>query len=126
MTVNVADDVPAVGFIARGDVFTKPRCDFTVNGDAVAVVEADEFAETKSAGQRAGFGGYAFHQAAVAEEDVGVVVYERQVVAVVARSQMTLGDGHPDGGGDTLTKRAGGDFDSGGVAVFRVAGGFAV
>ena len=55
VSVHIADDVPAVGFIAQRGVFAKPRRDFAVNGDAIAVVEADEFAEAEGAGKRAGF-----------------------------------------------------------------------
>jgi len=47
---------------------------FAVDGDVVVVVEGDQFAQFHGAGQRAGFVGDAFHQAAVAEEYIGVVI----------------------------------------------------
>ena len=70
--------------------------------------------------------GDAFHQAAVAGEDVGVVVNQRQAVAVVARRHVAFGNGEADCGGDTLAKRPGGELNAGCVVVFGVAGGFAV
>ena len=68
----------------------------------------------------------ALHQAAVAQEGVGVVVHDLVAVAVEFAGQQLLGQRHADRVGDALAERAGGGLDAGGVAVFGVAGGLAV
>ena len=74
VAVDVADHVPAVGLEALRGVVGEPAFDLAVDGDAVVVVEGDQLAQAQGAGQRADFVRDAFHQAAVAEEGVGVVV----------------------------------------------------
>ena len=59
--------------------------------DLVVVVEADELAEAKVAGERAGLGGDALLQAAVAADDVGEVVDDGKVRLVEGRREMRLG-----------------------------------
>jgi hypothetical protein len=59
-------------------------------------------------------------QVAVRGDDPGAVIDQR---AAEARGQQALGQGHADGGGQALPERAGGGFDAGMLAVFRVAGG---
>jgi hypothetical protein len=59
------------------------------------------------------------HQAAVAAEDIGMVVDD--VVAEFGR-QVALGERHADGVGQPLAERPGGDLDAAGVAAFRRAG----
>ena len=80
--------------------------------DAVVVVERDQLVELPGAGQRAGLVADAFHQAAVAEEDVGVVVDDRVARAVELGGQQLLGQRHADRVGDALAERAGGGLDA--------------
>ena len=61
----------------------------------------------------------AFHQIAVAGDDIGLVI--DQLVAE-ARIQHALGQRHADGSRDALAERAGRRLDAGGVAVFGMAG----
>jgi hypothetical protein len=49
--------------------------------------------------------GYAFHQAAVAEENIGAVINDAVAVTIEAVSEHALGDGHANGVGEALTKR---------------------
>ena len=65
--------------------------DLAVDGDAVVVIEGDQLAQAQRAGQRAGFVGDAFHQAAVAQEDIGVVIDDLVAVAVELAGQHLLG-----------------------------------
>ncbi len=62
----------------------------------------------------------ALHQAAVARDDIGVVVDE---VVAEARRGKTLRDRHADGRREALSERAGRRLDAGRVAKFGVAGG---
>jgi hypothetical protein len=64
----------------------------------------------------------AFHQAAVAEENVGVVVDDGVARLVELGGQNTLGECEADGVRNALAKRAGRRFDADGDAVFGVAG----
>ncbi len=66
--------------------------------------------------------GDAFHQVAIADQGVGHVVNERVVVAVEARRQPALGDGHADSVGQPLPQRPGGSLDAGRQVQLRVAG----
>ena len=43
-------------------------------------------------------------------------------IAVIARGEVRFGDRHADGVGETLTERAGGDFDARRMFALRVAG----
>ncbi|CAI1174446.1 Uncharacterised protein [Serratia rubidaea] len=126
VAVHAAHHVPAVGFKALGGVVGEPAVDVAVDGDAVVIVEGGQLAELEGAGQGADFVGDAFHHAAVAHKDVGVVVDDVMARTVELGGQGAFGDGEADGVGDALTERTGGGLDAGGVAVLRVARGFGV
>ena len=72
------------------------------------------------AGQRDRLLADAFHQAAVADERVGVVIDD---FAAEFLRQLALGDRHADGIRQTLAERSGGRLDAGRVPVFGMAGG---
>ena len=126
VTLHVADHLPAVGFEPFRRVVGEPALHMAVDRDVVVVVEGDQLAQAPGAGERAGFVRDAFHQAAVAEEDIGVVVDDVVAGTVELGGEDLLGQRHADGVGDALAERAGGGLDAGGVAVFGVAGGLAV
>ena len=126
VALHVADHLPAVGFEALGGVVGEPAVDVAVDRNVVVVVEGDQLAEAPGAGERAGLVRDAFHQAAVAEEDIGVVVDDVVAGAVELGGEDLLGERHADRVGDALAERAGGGLDAGGVAVFGVARGLAV
>jgi hypothetical protein len=81
---------------------------------------ADQLAETEVAGERGRLVADAFHETAVAGDHEGEVVLR---VGAEAGTQVLLGDRHPDGVGEALAERAGGDLDAEGVAGLGVAGG---
>ena len=74
MTVQIFDDLPTAGGEALRGVISHPAADRTIDGDAVVVVDADELAESKRTGERDRFVRDAFHQAAVADEDISVMI----------------------------------------------------
>jgi hypothetical protein len=68
----------------------------------------------------------AFHQAAVAQEDVGVVVDHGVAGAVELGGQQLLGQRHAHRVGHALAQRAGGGLHAGGHVHLGVARGLAV
>lgn len=74
MTVDVANNVPAVSFETHCGVVGEPAFNVTINRDTVVIVERNQFTQLQRTRQRANFVGDAFHHAAVAHEGVGVVV----------------------------------------------------
>ncbi len=121
VAVDVRHDVPAVGFESLRRVVREPAVHFTVDRDAVVVVEAHELAELERAGQRAGFVRDALHQAAVAEEHVSVVVDDFVPGLVERGREQLLGERHADGIGETLAERARRGLDAEVPVDFRVA-----
>ena len=121
--VDVLHHVPAVGFEALRRVFGEPAGGLAVDGDAVVVVEHDELAELQVAGERGRFVRDAFHEAAVADEAVGVVIDDRRAVLVVLRREQFLGERHAHRVGETLAERTGGRFDADLEIALRVSRG---
>ena len=123
MTVDVRDHLPAVGLEAAPDVVGVPLADVSLLGidrDAVVVVDRDQLAEPERAGERAGFVREALHHAAVAHENVGMVVDDVTAGPVEFRGEQFLGERHADRVRDALAERPGGGFDTGRAAVLRM------
>src|SRR5690606_39117759 len=120
VAVDVADHVPAVGLEALRRVVAEPAGDVAVDGNAVVVIEADQLAEAKHAGQRAGLVRNAFHEAAVTGKEIRVVIDDLVARLVELRGQDLLRERHADGIGQALAQRAGGGLDARRFAVLRV------
>ena len=88
-------------------------------GHAVGVVQHDQAPQPQVSGQRDDLVADALHQAAVADQRVGVVVHD-----VVAEFGVEHGLGHSHAGrvGDALAQRPGGRLDAMVRLVFRVPG----
>ena len=82
VTIHITDHVPAIGFKTFGCVVDEPRSHLAVDADAVVVVQRNQFVQLPRASQSAGLVADAFHQAAIAEENIGVVVYHCMAGAV--------------------------------------------
>ena len=126
VAVDIGHHMPAVGGETLGDVFGKPAVYFAVDGNIVVVIKHHQFAQAQGARQRAGFVRHAFHQAAVAQEHISVVVDNIQAVFVELFGQQFFRQRKAHGIGNALAERAGGGFHAVGVAIFGVAGGVAV
>jgi len=124
--VDILDHVPAVGAETGRRIVGEPALDVAVDGNAVVVIEDDQLAELPGSGKGACFVADAFHQAAVANERVGVVVDDGETVAVEFGGQQLFGERQADGVGQALAERSGTGFDARGIADFRVARGHAV
>ncbi|MNL27300.1 hypothetical protein D3C87_1488830 [compost metagenome] len=126
MAVHAADHVPAVGFETLRGVVGEPVHHVAVDRDAVVIPQRDQLVQLERAGQRAGFVADAFHQAAIAQEHIGVMVDDVVAGAVEFLAQQALGQRHAHRVGDALAQRAGGGFHARRDAVLGVAGGLAV
>ena len=82
MAVDVAHHVPAIGLETLRRVVSEPTLDMAVDRDAVVVVERDQLAQAQGASERAGLVRDAFHQAAVAEEHISIMIDDVMAVAV--------------------------------------------
>ena len=114
--------VPAGGGEALLVVFRGAERGRAVDRDAVVVEQHDQPAEPEMAGQRDRLLADAFHQAAVAGDDVGVVIDD---VAAEALGHQPLGEREAHGIAQALAQRAGGGLDAAGMAVLGMAGGLA-
>ena len=95
------------------------------DADAVVVVQSNQLAQAPGTSERNRLLADALHQAAIAQEGIGVVVHHGVAGAVELSGQQLFCQRHAHGIGNALAQRAGGGFHAGGVAHFRVAGGFA-
>ena len=119
-------DVPAVGLVAGQDILVEGDGGVVLDGDVVVVPDDGDVAELLGAGQRGGLGGHALFEAAVAGDDVDVVVEHGLAQGSLGVEQAVDAagvHGEADGGGDAGAQRAGGDFNALGVAVLGVARG---
>ncbi len=126
VAINRRNHLPAVGLETFRGVVAEPAFHFAIDGNAVVIVESNQLAQTQGSRQRADFVGDAFHHATVAEEGVGVVIDHVVAVAVKLGRQDFFGRCHAHGVGNALPQWASGGFYTGCIAVFGVAGSFAV
>lgn len=96
------------------------------NGNVVVVVDGNQVAELQVTSHRGSLGGNTLHGTAITEEGVGVVVEQLIAGLVEDTTGVGLGNGQTNGVGETLTQRASGDLDTGGVVGLGVTGGDAV
>jgi hypothetical protein len=120
MPVDGADHVPAAGHEAQRGVVDEPGLhgpSMLMPLSSYSAISLFSFQAPASEGLVAD----ALHQAAVAQEGVGVVVHHGVAFAVELGRQQLLGQRHAHGVGDALAQRAGGGFHAGGVAHLGVA-----
>src|ERR1039458_2533271 len=76
--------------------------------------------------QRGGLGGYAFHQIAVADNGVGMIIDDFVAGPVEHCCQIFFRNGHTYTSGESLAERSGGRFYAAVRTVFGMAGGLAL
>jgi hypothetical protein len=116
-----ADDLPAIGPEAGGDVLGEGERGLALDRDPVVVVDPAEVRELQVAGQRRGLARDPLHHAAVAGKRVDVVVEQLEAGTVEVGGLPLGGDGHADRGGDALPERAGRRLDAARPAVLGMA-----
>ena len=127
MTIDLGDDMPAVGLEALGGVVQEPArgvavtAHLTIDGDVVVVVEADQLTQAQGTGEGASLVGDTLHQAAIAQEDIGMVIDDGMAGLVELAGEDLLRQGHAHAIGDALTQGTGGGLDAGGVPILGVA-----
>ncbi len=112
VAVDRADHIPAVGTEARRGVIAKPVFDFTIDRDAVVVVDRKQLAELPHAGERRRFVRYAFHQAAVTDKDIGLMVDDRDPGPIEFNGEQFFRERHADSVGKALPQRSGGGLNA--------------
>ena len=90
----------------------------SIDRDLVVVEQHDQAAEPEMPGQRNRFVAETLHQAAVAGDDISIVIDE---LVAEARVDQALRQRHADRGGDPLPERPRRGLDAGRMAVFGMA-----
>jgi hypothetical protein len=96
------------------------------NGNVVVIVDSNQIAELQVTSSRSSFTGNTLHSTAITEEHECVVVDKLEARFVKDSRSVRLSNGKTNGIGETLTERASGDLNSGGVMCLGVAGGNAI
>ena len=117
--------MPPVGLEALGDIFCERQVGSAGERDQIVIVEVNHLAEMEMACERSRLLGNAFHQVAIAADDIGVVIDNVVAFAVIARGQPGFRNGHADAVAESLAERAGGDFDAHRMTALRMPRSFA-
>lgn len=139
VTVLDVQYVPSVGLESLHDILSEGALGVTVcmtsvpvfpfelstkltNGDVVVIVDGNEVSELQVTGSGGSLAGNTLHSATITEEHVDVVVDQLVAGLVEDGGGVLLSNSETDGIGETLTKRASGDLDTGGVVGLGVTG----
>src|SRR5205085_7548300 len=114
--------MPAVSLEAFGCVFGEGEFGEAFDGHVIVVVEIDELAELQMTRKRCSFRRNAFHQIAVRDDGVNIMVNDRETIFIKLRRQMRRAHRHADAVSETLTERASRDLNTGRQSVLRMAG----
>ena len=122
--VHVGDvqHVPVPAAEARGHVVAEGQRGAALDGDVIVVVEPDQVRQAEMSRDRRCFVADAFHQVAIAAEDVGAIVEGIAAVLAELGGQPALRHGEANRVRNALPQRAGGGLDAWRQAVLRMAG----
>ena len=120
--IPYARDIPPISDKTGSHVLTECPVRVTFDGDPVVVVDPAKIREFEMAGQRCGLAADAFHHATVTAKGIHVVVENFVAGPVEMVCQPTFRQRHADAGGNPLTQRTGRRFNTGGPAIFGMAG----
>ena len=96
---------------AQRRIVRKPALHFAVNGDTIVVVDQDQLAELKRAGERCDFVRNTFHHAAVAKENIRVMIDDLVARPIECRSERAFRKRHAHRVREPLAERARRRFD---------------
>ncbi len=92
-----------------------------IQRDQVVVVDKDQLAQPQRSGQRSRLVRHPFHQVAIAQQRIGVVIHHLKSGPVVDRCQVLLRHRHAHRHRDALSQRPGRHFHAVRVPALRVA-----
>lgn len=96
------------------------------NGNMVVIVDSNEVTELQVTSGTGSFASNTLHSTAITEDGICVVVEKFIAGLIEDGGSVSLSNGETDGVGETLTKRTGGDLNTGGIVRLRVTRGLAV
>lgn len=126
VSVTDGNSVPSVCLHTLVNILSEGTVGVTVNRDVVVIVNRNQVAQLQVTGHGSGLAGNTLHVASIAHEDICVVVNKLESGLVELRSSVLLGNSKTNGVSETLSERASGDLNAGGIVGFRVTGGDAV
>ena len=112
VTLDVADDMPAIGFETLRGVVGEPAFDVAVDRDPVVVVERDQLAQAPACRPANRLRARCLPSGNRRRGTPGEVIDDLMVRAVEFGSQDLFGKRHSDRVADALPERAGGGFDA--------------
>src|SRR5437867_10137296 len=114
--------MPAVGFETLRYIFAKSQAGEAFDRDVIVVVEIDKFAEFEMTRKRGGFGRNAFHQIAVRNNCIDVMIDNVAAILVELGSEVSGTHRHANTIGKPLAQRTCCYLDTWRQSVFRMAG----
>ena len=126
VSVHICHHVPTIAFKALRNIFGKPTINFTVNGNIIIIIQNNQFTQSQCTRQRTSFMRYAFHQTAIAQENISMMIHNIQTILIEFGSKHFLCQRHTNRIGNALSQWPCGGFNTVRVAVLGVSCGFAV
>jgi len=93
LAINVLN-MPAVSLEAFAAILREGEVCGTLDGDAVVIIDVDQVAQAQMAGQRSRLRRHTFHQVAVRDDSIDIVVDDPVLGGVVAGGGHLGRDGH--------------------------------
>ena len=122
VAVGHALHMPVIGLKPLRHIVVVAQAGRAVQRDQVVVIEHDQLAQAQCSGQCAGFVADAFHQVAVAQQSIGVMIHHLKAGPVVHSRKVLLRHRHAHSHANTLSQRSCGRFHAVCIAVFGVSG----
>ena len=117
--------LPAVAFEAGLYIFRKGNFGVPFYGNLIVIIQVNQLAQAHRTRQGSRFRSHPFHQVAVGNQSVGVVIDNRKVRLVVFSCQHTFCQSHACPHGKPVAQRTGRYVYPGSDAIFRMARGLA-
>ena len=104
--------MPPICFKPLADIFSERKIRCASQRDVVLIIKIDELAQAKVSRERSCFRSHPFHQIAIRDKRISVVIDQIMTRAVISSRQPCLGDGHAHAVAETLPERTGRNLDA--------------
>ena len=121
MSVDIFNHLPAICSKAGRRIISKPSAHLAINGDTVVVPKGNKLAQAERPCKRTGLVGDALHHAAIAKENIGMVIDNHMFATIELGRQDFFGKRHANTVGDPLSERTCCGFDARGITVFGMS-----